>query len=259
MPEQRWLLSALIVFHLVAISVAAIPPPGELNPIQLRHPPGDDALAAALMAILDRGAGWLARIEPHVFDMTEPVRQLTRPYIRIGLRQKWNMFSNPVTVEQYVRVDHYVVSSESPERFRVFQELALPAQREDRVRLIHKFRDKAVLNALETFSVMRATRAASDTLPRDLVPLARYFRNRFQNEYLDTDERVVRTDVWFGQAPIPLPGHRLGKAETEAHLKILERYWQGPSESVFPGTRPDPGAAQREGDLVWKLEYVDEP
>ena len=62
------------------------------------------------------------------------------------------MFANPVTADQYVRVVHYVESSREAGRIRMFSELALPAQRENRVRLVHRFRDKAILNSFETFA-----------------------------------------------------------------------------------------------------------
>jgi len=165
------------------------------------------------------------------------------------------MFSNPVPADQYLRVDEYIASTGS-NRPRVFQQLALPAQREDRVRLVHKFRDKAVLNALETFLVTRAKDPAAG-IPKDLEPVARYFREQFRQSYLHAGERVLRTDIWFGNAPIPPPGQRVGRSAADERHQALARYWDGPSEAFPADTAPEPDALQHEADIVWKLEYVD--
>jgi hypothetical protein len=135
----------------------------------------------------------------------------------------------------------------------------MPAQREDQVRLVHKFRDKAVLNALETFSIARVHSEESQLASRDLQTLAKYFRNRFERDYLKADERVVRTDVWFGQAAIPPPGERLTQEQRESRLAVLATYWQGATELIASSIPPTPGALQREDAIVWRLEYIDQP
>ena len=253
MTDHRGALSILIVFHLVALVLASLPDPDELNLVQPRVSTGD-----AVTRVLDRSAAWLRFVEPQLVTLTKPLRVVTEPYITIGLRQKWNMFANPMAVDQYVRVDQYVESPAAPQSIHVFRELALPAQREDRVRLVHKFRDKAVLNALEAFTVARRQERA-ERLPGDLQPLARYFRSRFQREYLNGDEHVVRTDVWFGQVAIPPPGQRLTTEQRESRIAALAAYWDGPAEAVRTAVAPMPGALQREEPIVWRLEYVDQP
>ena len=260
MTTYRWVLSFAIVLHLVALVVSSLPDPGELNPVQPRpsidnHSP----ISVALTPALDRGAAWLRAIEPRIVNAVKPLRALTQVYISVGLRQTWNMFSNPMIVDQYVRVDHYVESTASPQPVHLFRELALPAQREDQVRLVHKFRDKAVLNALEAFSIARRQSEESQSPPRDLQPLAKYFRKHFERDYLKADERVVRTDVWFGQAAIPPPGQRLTQEQRESRIAALETYWHGASEITAASTPPKPGALQLEDAIVWRLEYVDQP
>jgi hypothetical protein len=249
----------VIVLHLVALVVSSLPDPGELNPVQPRRAIDNHTISAAVTPALDRGAAWLRAIEPGIVNAVKPLRVLTQLYISVGLRQTWNMFSNPMTVDQYVRVDHYVESTASQQSVHVFRELALPAQREDQVRLVHKFRDKAVLNALEAFSIARTRKEKNQPPPGDLQPLARYFRNRFERDDLNADERVIRTDVWFGQAPIPPPGERLTSEQRESRLAALATYWHGASEITAASTAPKPGALQREDAIVWRLEYIDQP
>jgi len=259
MTEHRGVLSTLIMFHLVALTVASLPEPDELNLVQPGVSAESGSVRSAVTFGLDRSGAWLRSVEPQVLNATKPLRVLTEPYISVGLRQKWNMFSNPVTVDQYVRVDQYVESTATPQSIRIFRELALPAQREDHVRLVHAFRDKAVLNALEAFSVAQRRKEASEEVPPDLQPLAKYFRNRFQRDHLDPTERVVRTDVWFGQAAIPPPGERLPAGQRQSRIAALSAYWEGPFETARTLQPLKPGALQREDAIVWRLEYVDEP
>jgi hypothetical protein len=239
--------------------VASLPDADELNAEQPRRLIHNDTISAAVAPALDRSAAWLRAIEPRIVNAVKPLRVLADLYNSVGLRQTWNMFSNPVTADQYVRVDHYVESTASPQPVHVFRELALPAQRQDQVRLVHKFRDKAVLNALEAFSIARAHGEENNQPPpRDLQPLVRYFRNRFERDYLKADERIVRTDVWYGQAAIPPPGARLTPEQRESRLAALATYWHGASE--IPASIPlKPGALQREDAIVWRLEYIDQP
>ena len=243
---RRGLISALIAFHLVALAVNSLPDLGQWPPIQPNRAP-----------VLDRLAANLQLLEARIVRIVAPLRPLTEPYIAIGLEQKWDMFSNPLPADQYVRVDQYVVSSGSP-TVRVFQELAAPAQREDQPRFVHKFRDKAVLVVRDGFLAAR-TRGAPVDAPRDMRSLAKYFRDRFRRDYLNTDEDVVRTEVWFGEAPIPAVGQRLSDGQREKRLEVLQRYWDGPFERSASTVVPPVGAAQQEGDIVWRQEYAERP
>lgn len=256
MTKQRWAISLLITCHLTALVVASIPDPEGLAvaPPRLTE---DGVMRSPITEFLDRSAARMAASVPVIRVVTSPLHVLVDPYMSVGLRQRWNMFSNPMIVDQYVRVDEYVQSRGSS--LRVFRELALPAQREDRVRVVHKFRDKAVLNSLEAFVVAVSRRAPSEPLPNDLEPVARYFRNRFRREYLHDDGQVVRTDVWFGQAPMPAVGQRRTAEERESRNATLAAYWDGPAEMPPLFALPDVGAQQREGSIIWRLEYRDQP
>jgi hypothetical protein len=163
--SDRWLLSTLIAIHLVAISAASVPDPRELNLVRpaAAVPPFDPIAriaAPALNAVVDA----LGPLEAQAYRFTAPLRALTGIYVQAGLRQKWNMFSNPVTADQYVRVAYYVTSREAG-RVRVFRELALPGQPEDRARLVHMFRDKAILNSLEALVVSRLEHSEAERSP----------------------------------------------------------------------------------------------
>ena len=255
MSRERWLVSTLIAIHLVAISASSLPDPRELD--LLRASPGQpiDAMARTVAPPLNAAVAALTPLEAHAFALTAPTRALTRIYIQAGLRQKWNMFANPVTTDQYVRVAHHVESSQDQGRIRVFRELVLPGQREDRPRLVHMFRDKAILNSFETLAINRTEHPEAENYSA-LDPVAAYFRNRFTTAYLAPGETVQRTEVWFGAAPTPPVGDRLPDSQVQARWSRLQRYWDGPVDVPAPRTPTEPGALESEADIVWRLEYV---
>ena len=257
MSSERWLISTLIAIHLIAISAASLPDPRELSLVGSAARPAApaDALARTVTPALDATVAALAPIEAQAFRLTAPLRALTRTYIQAGLRQKWNMFANPVTADQYVRVAHYVESSREPGRIRVFRELALPGQRENRARLVHMFRDKAILNSLEALAVNRLESHDAER-SSDLEPVSAYFGNRFKTSYLAPDETVVRTEVWFGAAPMPPTGRRLTDSALQERWDVLQRYWDGPDETSPAATPPQRGALQGDADIAWRLDYA---
>lgn len=257
MTRPHWIASLLIALHLVAITVAAIPDPRELNPAEPLLYPHDDADGAPLTPVLDRSALWLSSMEPRLFRATQPLRIVTRPYVSMGLRQQWNMFANPLPVDQYVRLDYYVSTAARPDR--IFQELVLPAQHEDRVRLVHQFRDKAILNALETFYKDLESTPSADPLPRDFLPLIRYFRERFRARHLRIDEQVARTHLWYGAAIIPPRGQTVPADVRQKRLAVLTKYFDGTIGVKASVPYPKRGSAQREADILWTLEYIDQP
>jgi hypothetical protein len=255
---QRGLISAFIAFHLVALAINSLPDLAQRPPVQPSRAIEFNALSAAVTPILDRIAADLQMLEASIVRVVAPLRPLTEPYITFGLEQKWDMFSGPLPTDQYVRVDEYVVSAGS-RRFRVFQELVLPAQREDLLRFVHKFRDKAVLAVRDEFLATRTHDGQPVDTPRDVRPLAKYFRDRFRREYLNADEDVVRTEVWLGEAPTPPLGQRLSDGQREKRLAVLQRYWDGPSERPTSTVVPPVGATQPEADILWTLKYAERP
>jgi len=255
--SDRWLLSTLIGIHLVAISAASLPDPRELDfvkPAAAAALPFD-SIARIVAPAMNAVVAALTPLEAQAYRFTAPIRSLTGIYIQAGLRQKWNMFANPVTADQYVRVAHYVGSSREPGRVRVFRELALPGQREDRLRPVHVFRDKAILNSLEALAVHSLENPDTDH-SSDLDPIAAYFAGRFRDSYLTSDEKLTRTEIWFGAAPMPPTGERLADSQLQERWAVLQRYWNGPVDAPAPVTPLQPGVLQGEADIVWRLDYV---
>lgn len=254
--SEKWLISALIAVHLVAISASSLPDPNDLKLVGSAggRPPAD-AIVRTVAPALDAATSVLRPFEALAYRATAPIRALTRTYVQAGLRQKWNMFANPVAADQYLRVGYYVGSSQQPGKIRLFQELVLPGQREDQPRLAHMFRDKAILNSLEGLFVNRVNRPHAARYS-DLDPIAAYFARRFSAVYLARDEMVLGTEIWFGAAPIPVTGQRLTDAQLHDRWSAIERYREGPIEVPGRGIPLEIGALQSESDIVWRLEYV---
>jgi hypothetical protein len=263
MSRERRLLSLLIAYHLAAVTFAALPSPRDLNPVEeIRHP--DRGISAWLTPTFDRLALWLSRIQPALFRSSEPVRILTQPYIDGGLRQRWNMFSNPATGDQYLRVDVVVGrpgraggASSEPLAYR---QLVFPADDESRPRFVHQFRDKAIFNALENhfLRLQRDEDGQEVTAPRiaDLRPVSRHFTAAFLRMHPELLARFRRTELWYGTASIPPPGAELRHAVVKDRILRLERY-RGtvvPVATFLAG--PVIGRKEREGDIVWTLVDV---
>jgi hypothetical protein len=267
MSTVRWVLSLLIAYHLAALTAAAIPAPDALPfPSEIRHP-SNDSIAAAVTPVLDGAARSLSRLEPILFQLSAPVRSLTRVYSEAGLGgQQWNMFSTPYTVDKYVRLDYYVVRDADPLRPRLLRELALPADDEARVRLLHQFRDKVMLNTLDNYFKEVAAASASGGEPfepeaarrlRGLEPIVRYFASRLVRT-LRPGERLVRTELWNGEAPIPPPDQGWEREMRTVRLAALAPFRQGPAPvAASEVTRyQQRGAMEREADIRWLLVYV---
>jgi hypothetical protein len=217
-----------------------------------------DGLAAAV-APLVKGAWWITR----------PVRPAVNWYLSLtGLGQSWSMFSNPPQVDQYARVRYYIESAAGREWTAT--ELVMPAHREDEVRLFQSFRDsyrdKAIAMALDAF--YRHRRAAQitpdarpDQLPNDLAPIGRYFARTFQSRHLDrTGGRIVRTEVWIGNAATPGLGAPVDQVKLAERKAALQAYWEGPVEQhLRVPPRPPYHGLEHEADINWVLEYYELP
>jgi len=266
---RRRLLALFLAWHLFAISVAALPPPNRLSHFPERDP------SAALNPVFYRvtlALDGLARgtefLESVAWRSTKPLHPAVTYYLRLtGLGQTWSMFANTPTTKQYMRVRYYVRPAAG--RTWVATELVWPTNREDRVRTFQSFRDsyrdKALSVAVARFYQRRkpefiAPETKPDRLPTDLAPIARYFAREFTREHLSDGERITRTEVWVGNAPIP----PLGTApDAEAPLEraaALQTYYEGAIEQRL-NVPPIPPyhAGEREADINWILEYYEEP
>jgi len=257
MSAWRLALSALIVYHLAALSIDAIPPPSSLIRVGSIRPPQTTVVARYVTPILDRVALFAARANRYLFAIVSAPRRLTNPYIEAGLTQKWNMFSEPDTDDRYLRLA-YVVSPGPSEKPIVVRALVFPAHREDAVRLLHDYRDKAVMLVLREFAQDRTKHPDQTPTWSTFTPLVRYFRHRYEEEYLTRGRTVTRTEVWYGSAPMPPPGDRLDEQDVSTRLDVLRNYYDGPVPAIFTnGVSGSVGSQEREADIVWTLEHIE--
>lgn len=268
MSPSRWVVSALLVCHLAALAIGAIPDPEQVAPVGPARQPTRNWLAATLTPALDSGAALFRRVHVACWHATAPFRALAVWYVGLtGLSQRWRMFMNPPTYDEYLQARYYVGRGSRAEW--VAGEIIFPAHREDRVRAFQSFRDsytdKAIAIALADFlkardaadRVANGTAASGHDLPRDLGPVVGHFAGRFAARHLLPHEHVLRTEVWRGRVPNPPPGSRTDPAVTDARRAVLRRYYEGPvEERPFLGGYAPIGAAQPEADVVWVLEYA---
>ena len=273
MSVKRVTLSLLFVWHVVAIALGALESPGVVLPVGPPRHPTYNRAAAAITPVLDRVAAVIAPVPDAILHSAGPVRALAARYREVtGVSQSWKMFTNPPQRSQYLRVRHYIgPRAQDPQSVPgprwTATELVLPAHREDRIRFLRAFwnsyQDKAETVALQRFQTsVRDRTLGPDTksaeLPDDIAPIGRYFARRFQREALKADERILRTEIWYGEAPMPVPGQALDSMQVEARRAVLLQYYQGPVENYLgPQVYPPYGSNQAEADIRWHLEYFE--
>jgi hypothetical protein len=129
------------------------------------------------------------------------------------------------------------------------------------------FRGKAIRNALNGYLEKKLGFVPIDGVDdpsnslvyRDLVPLVRYFRARFERNRLHSEEKVIRTELWFGSAPIPPRGQRTEVENLARRATALGAYREKrPSEVVLYQAPPE-GTVRQEVDIQWRLEFVVTP
>lgn len=269
MSRSHWVLSGLLILHLGAVALGAIPTPSTLRQIPPPRHPTDDLLAAYLTPSVDRGAALVYRAASTVWRAMAPLSQFARLYLRsMGLGQQWAMFWEPPKQDEYVRLRYYVGRPNETRAAWTATELVFPEGRDDELRLVRAYwtkpRDKSVFSALDLFLRQRKpTALGADTdpndLPADLRPVCRYFGRRFQDRYLTTGERVLRTEVWFGTAPVSPRGVSEDPSILDARLDTLRRYYAGPIEDHVLDDAGSPlNAVERESDVTWVLEYYEQ-
>jgi len=274
MSRNRLALSVVLAWHVFAMGVAAIPFPGidPLPAVALSRHVADDPIAAIVAPALDAAVEPIAPVLAIVLNAARPLRRLASSYMdTLRLGQRWIMFANPPVVDQYVRLRYYVGSSPlpggAPRISWTATELVLPAHREDQIRTFQSFRDssrdKALAIALDDFRGKLATfldregRMPRD-LPDDLAPIGRYFGHRFERAYLQSNERLLRTEVWYAEVPNPVRGAALDPAVIEARLAVLRAYYAGPVRgpaSTYATLAY--GSSEKEADIKWALLYFE--
>lgn len=265
---RRRLIAIFLGWHLFAIAVAALPPPNRLSHFPKRDPSAAlGPLSYRVTLALDGVAQVAEFFESGLWRLTKPVQPAIGYYLRMtGLAQNWAMFANPPTTAQYTRVRYYVQPRSG--RLWVATELVFPANREDRIRLVQSFRDsyrdKAMAIASSRFYDRRkkslvAPETRPEQLPDDLAPVARYFSREFARTHLADGDRIVRTEVWIGTAPIPPLGTELDEDARLERAVVLQTYYDGPVEQrIRVPEYPPYHAGFREADISWLLEYYEE-
>jgi hypothetical protein len=284
MTTARWAISLLLVVHLTALGLGALPSPDRLAEVEEDRSPVDNPLAARVAPVLDRVASVVAPVPAALWNASEAVRPFAALYVNMtGLAQRWAMFSNPPTADQYLRVRYYVGSTNvGAWPSWTATELVFPARNEARIRVLQayrdSYRDKAMAIALQRFHDHVAARpqlaelesnersdqisarsaVRSGELPDDLAPIARYFGRQFAHVRLGAQEHILRTDVWWGVAPNQPPGASRRTDPGERQV-VLQDYYEGAIERLGRiAAYPSYHTLERESDIVWRLEYFEE-
>src|SRR5262245_3331171 len=96
MSPTRWALSGLLVFHLAAMALGAIPAPSMLRPVAPARYPTGDPTATHLTPLFDRGADFVYDTSGSLYRALSPLPQLARLYLKsMGMGQQWTMFWEP--------------------------------------------------------------------------------------------------------------------------------------------------------------------
>jgi hypothetical protein len=269
MSSTRWAISCFIVWHLLALFVRALPP-RELYPAS-DFAPRVAGAGTFVTPVLDLAAQGLRPVALTLGSVTRPIGRAANLYLNtIGFAQQWRMFSHPPTVDQYVRLRYYVgrAGGSVPSHVEwVATELIVPASPEYEVRLARSYldssRDKAIMVALENFQRLREGMVLRDDLraselPDYVAPVLRYFARRFERDRLVPGEQLLRTEFWYGFAPMTAPGQAKDAELRRGRRLVLEKYANGPVENRAAGLAYPPyHASETEGDITWVFEYYE--
>lgn len=260
MPSVRRLVVAgFVLFQVVAITVAAIPAPGDLPAIEPSGFNSQSAVTRLVSPIADDAAVFVVTIAGELWRALGVVRALTGPYVDITAQhQRWHMFSGPLTVNEIVRARYYVARASEPSSRPAWlaTQVILPAHPPEWWRLLASFRgsfsDKAISSTLADFRSHTAGSTLRGEEREEFAPVARYFAGQYERR-LAPGERIVRTEIWYGRAPIP-PGGALAAtpddvtAPTPVAAGIVEQHENFPPYSGLL-------SREREGPVEWMLVY----
>lgn len=273
MSATRWAVSLFLLWHVTATAVGSIPSADRLEERKVAGPsrhPNDDPIAAVMTPRLDAIAIDFWRVASGISDAAGSLPAYARLYLRsLGLGQQWTMFGSPPTRDEYMRLRYFIGSASDHRLAWAATELIYPASREDQIRLgkayWDKHRDKAIYNANTAFRQRLQARmkvesqAESTELPDDFAPIVRYFARQFQRDRLGVDERLLRTEFWYGGVPNLPRGTPVNIGVREARLAALQKYYDGPIEDRLDPPPYGPlRAVEREADITWSLQYFED-
>jgi hypothetical protein len=209
--SQR-LISCLLVAHLLAVFVAAVPGLSDFGEDEVARLAGEPVSPVA--AGLDAAAVRLVWLHRVVYAATSPLRPILMSYVRLtGQFQRWNMFCNPARVAQFARIGYRIRAYDGT--ITTEYESIFPAGPPGVVKLVSayfdSFMDKALANAGENYrSSSKVARASGQAVPTDqmvtaLMPYTRYFGRRRERAGLPTGAQLAAVEFWWGTTPAPAP------------------------------------------------------
>ncbi len=197
---------------MAALFVAAIPSPDNF---------GQETIARAatepitlLTAKIDAAADDIVWVHRVAWALTEPVRKPVSAYIRVtALSQKWNMFSNPSRIHEFVRVGYRLRMENGT--IRTEYELVFPSGPTGVWKFVSayfdSYMDKALGSATEAY-MTQGTRAQAagnpvptEEMARGLLPYTRYFGRRRLEAGLPPGAELMAVEFWWGKTPAPSP------------------------------------------------------
>ena len=276
----RPVVTILLIGHVAALAVSAIPSPSELRLAEGVRESVDNAVSSRVRPVLDSAAWLLEGFTSRAWQLTALARPLVKAYVdTLGLVQNWSMFGNPPRGSEYLRFRYYYYSSrdqgQGARPLMVATELVFPVSPETQSHLLGAYReahrDKAVSNALIAYFRQRLDRAeagrsspsAADhaleaALTRNFVPVARFFRDQFAHSRLGEGDRLIRTEAWYGFAASRPRGD--APISPQSRATAIGRYYQ-PRAAVVAS---DPAfqlldSIEHEADLQWLLIHIQTP
>ena len=87
----------------------------------------------------------------------------------------------------------------------------------------------------------------------------RYYARIVAQHVRSPGDRIVRTEVWTGEAPNMPPGREPDEQVRDARRAVLQEYYQGVIEQRLD-VPPSPPyyVGEKEADIQWVLEYFEE-
>lgn len=248
------LASAFIVWHLAAITMAALPSPDDASKVHSERFSPDDGLARVVRPRLDAVQPAFENSVLWLREVLAPVQRLTDPYIRgLLLAQVWRMFAQPPRDNTWMVLR--VFSRRPDGAHDTLSILAMPVSGLYAWRFASAygpgFRDKALGNALDAYLQLRQaspkvqadgpTRSGQDILG----PISRYYAGVRRRE-LPAGAQVERLEIWYGTQLMS------GRGDPPVPRVDIERYY-----GQLPRTARVPTRLKLD-DTVWTLIRADD-